>query len=77
MFFKIYNLTAKNYPTSLAPIRLSSVVNSTVWKEAKIDDTSNALSFYLSRTIICLNELQKMELNNEVDLVAYILGKYF
>jgi hypothetical protein len=50
--------------------------HSTIWKEAKIDDTSNALSFYLPRTVTCLDELQKMELNSEVDLVTYILGKY-
>lgn len=52
--------------------------HSTIWKEAKIDDTSDALSFYLSRTrtVTCLDELQKMELNNEVDLVTYILGKH-
>ncbi|RIA85349.1 hypothetical protein C1645_377023 [Glomus cerebriforme] len=46
--------------------------HSTVWKEAKID-TNNALTFYLSRTVTRLDELQKMELNNEVDIVAYIL----
>ncbi|RGB27511.1 hypothetical protein C1646_718420 [Rhizophagus diaphanus] len=72
--YKVYNITARNYPTSsLAPIRLSSMGHSTIWKEAKIDDTSDSLSFYLSRTVTCLNELQKMELNNEVDLVTYIL----
>jgi hypothetical protein len=49
---------------------------STIWKEVKISTSSNALSFYSSRTITCLGELQKMESNNEVDIVVYILGKY-
>ena len=49
---------------------------STTWKEAKINTDSNVLSFYSSRTITCLGELQKMELNKEVDIVVYILGKY-
>ncbi|GES77689.1 breast cancer type 2 susceptibility protein [Rhizophagus clarus] len=71
--YKVYNITARNYSTSSASIYLSSMGHSTIWKEAKIDDTSNASSFYLSRSVTCLDELQKMELNNEVDLVIYIL----
>jgi len=77
---KVYTLTTvrnQNYPiSSFAPIRLSSMGRSTIWKEAKIDINSNSLSFYSSRTIIQLDELERQELNTEVDIVVYILGKY-
>ena len=48
---------------------------STIWKEAKVN-MDNALSPYSPRTVTRLNELRETELNNEVDVVIYILGKY-
>ncbi|CAG8537256.1 9604_t:CDS:10 [Funneliformis caledonium] len=75
--YKVYSLTTasnQSYQiTSLSPIRLSSTKGSTIWKEENVETNSNALSSYSSRTITLLDELQRQELNIEVDVVVYIL----
>ncbi|CAI2183920.1 17602_t:CDS:10, partial [Funneliformis geosporum] len=75
--YKVYSLTSannQNYQmTSLSPIRLSSMKGSTIWKEEFMNTNNNALSFYSSRTISHLDELQRQDLNIEVDVVVYIL----